>query len=122
MDKTLNVLSQLVIGDKCGAHIVAESDGLLTEAGVYIRLQRMCRKGLIERSRVVRVSKYGPMGQLYKITDLGIRYLKRNYGMVLIAQIIGKRPEVIGDAEVDSIAEEDFGIDDFEEDLHTTKL
>lgn len=37
-----------------------------------------------------------------------------------IAQIVGKRPEVIGDAEVDSIVEEDFDIDDFEEDLHTT--
>lgn len=76
MDKTVNVLSQLVISEKCGAQLVAGGNGLFTKTGIYIRLQRLCVKGLIERGKLERVSKYGPMGRLYKITDLGKRYLE----------------------------------------------
>lgn len=82
--KEVNVLQQLVVREKYGLELVADSDGELSRNAVYVFLGRMEEKGLIEgREAPTPPGKSGPPRRVYKATGLGERALRARAAMLL---------------------------------------
>lgn len=83
--KEVNVLQQLVVREKYGLELVADSDGELTRNAVYVFLGRMEDKGLIEGREVpTPPGRTGPPRRVYKATGLGERALRARTAMLLV--------------------------------------